>query len=755
MTSDNLSRAEILAADPLGKTVLRDMMAAELEALNWEWRFWARPSQLAPAGDWGIWLVLSGRGWGKTKTGAEWIRSVVCGKTPLGKGQYHRIAIVGETASDCRDVMVEGDSGLLGIHPVDFRPQYEPSKRRLTWPNGAVASLFNATEPDQLRGPQFDCFVAGTKVHARGDIYRIEHLMVGDPVLTRKGYRRVIETRCREATVGRIRFSNGSELIGTAEHPVLLSRGWTNMSDLREGDRICAIDASSGVENAGTRIAAGISNIAGPSGLTGQGFIGQFMRMLTAPFQRNWTYTIGTGTYSTMSQAISNSCPGQIIWLNTERPSLLSDVSGLISRFWNTLVWDAERSSNESEILPSMSVHHANTDGVMTSEESSGSVIIAEQNSKPLPETFAVSVVSTWEPVGLAPVFNIEVEDQPEYYANGVLVHNCAWSDESAKWRYSQETWDMLQFGLRLGDKPRQIVTTTPRPIKLIRQLLADAKTSDRVVVTRGSMNENRANLAASFVASIESKYKGTRLGRQELDAEVLEDVPDALWTREGLDRHRRKAGDALDLKRIVVAVDPAAKTNEFKEDGAATGIVAAGIGEDGRGYVLDDMTIRASPNQWARQAVALFDRLDADCIVAEINQGGDMVKETIQSVRPGLALKTVNATRGKWVRAEPIAALYEQGRVSHVGTFPELEDEMCAFGPNGMADGQSPDRLDALVWAFTELFPVMTRRVRSDPSNLPTSANLGHGNVKNSAGYGRVVQFPSRANLGHQQGKR
>jgi phage terminase large subunit-like protein len=232
-------------------------------------------------------------------------------------------------------------------------------------------------------------------------------------------------------------------------------------------------------------------------------------------------------------------------------------------------------------------------------------------------------------------------------------------------------------------------------------------------------------NLAESFLEQIERRYAGTRLGRQELYAEVLEDAPDALWTRANLDQHRRSEGKIPALKRIVVAIDPAAKTNELKEDGAATGIVAAGVGEDGRGYVLDDATIRASPNGWARRAVSVYDRFSADAIVGETNNGGDMVEATVRSVRGGVPFISVHASRGKWTRAEPVAALYEQGRISHVGTFAALEDEMVLFGPNGLADGVSPDRVDALVWALTELFPQITARVQPKP---PVSAPIHRG---------------------------
>lgn len=436
----------MLASHPERLTILKSLSEKQLGELRFDWRFWARPEQLPPSGNWTTWLILAGRGYGKTRTGAEWVRSQVCGSTPLTPGNGQWIALVAETAADARDVMVEGESGLLAIHPKDFRPMYEPSKRRVTWPNGAQATLYNATEPDQLRGPQ----------------------------------------------------------------------------------------------------------------------------------------------------------------------------------------------------------------------------------------------------------------------------QSIAWCDETAKWRYAQESWDMLQFGMRLGDNPQQIVTTTPRPIKLLQALIKDPS----CVVTRGSTYDNRSNLAPKFLEQMDRRYAGTRLGRQELNAEILDDAPDALWTRAGLDDHRRKAGQIPPLKRIVVAVDPAAKAHETPDEGAATGIVCVGIGDDGRGYVLDDGTIRGTPNAWARRAVALFDRYEADCIVGETNQGGDMVQATIRSVRPGVPFREVTATRGKWVRAEPIAALYEQGRVSHVGTFAELEDEMVAFGPNGMSDGSSPDRVDALVWAMTELFPAMTRKI-SKPGSV------------------------------------
>lgn len=404
-----------------------------LNQLQHCWRFWARPDQLAPETNWQIWAIIAGRGYGKTRTGAEWVQETATGQTPLDGGTYRRFALVAETAGDARDVMVEGESGILAVAPPGFRPKYEPSKRRLTWPNGAVATTFCAMEPDQLRGPQFDA----------------------------------------------------------------------------------------------------------------------------------------------------------------------------------------------------------------------------------------------------------------------------AWSDEMAKWRNMEATWDMLQFSLRLGEDPRQIVTTTPRPRKLLKQILDSPHTH----VTRGSTYDNRENLAGTFFDTIIKRYEGTRLGRQELNAEILEDVLGALWTRSAIEACR--VDEVPEFTRIVVGVDPA-----VTRTGDEVGIVAAATDKDENFYVLDDASQGGlSPQGWATKVVDLYNDLSADRIVAEVNQGGDLVESLIRQVDGSsgmnrISYKSVRATRGKVVRAEPIAALYEQGRVFHVGTFPELEDQMCAFTNDFDKNtaGYSPDRVDALVWALTEL---------------------------------------------------
>jgi phage terminase large subunit-like protein len=279
--------------------------------------------------------------------------------------------------------------------------------------------------------------------------------------------------------------------------------------------------------------------------------------------------------------------------------------------------------------------------------------------------------------------------------------HHWFVADELAAWQYP-ETWDMLMFGMRLGEHPQGVVATTPRPTKIIRELMAATTTH----LTRGNTFENADNLAPSFLSQIVAKYQGTRLGRQELEAEILDDVPGALWTRQLLDDYRIK--QVPELRRIVVAVDPAVTNNE---ESAATGIVVTGLGEDRHGYVLQDASMKGSPAEWGRKVVQLYDHYKADRIIAETNNGGDMIKHVITTAAADMHQKRerlhaevsftqVHASRGKYTRAEPVSALYEQGRIHHVGVLAALEDEMCTWLPGET----SPDRMDAMVWAFTEL---------------------------------------------------
>ncbi len=271
-----------------------------------------------------------------------------------------------------------------------------------------------------------------------------------------------------------------------------------------------------------------------------------------------------------------------------------------------------------------------------------------------------------------------------------------AWCDELAKWRYADAAFDMLQFGLRLGEHPRQVITTTPRPTALIKRLVKEP----RCAVTHAGTVANARHLPLAFFEAVTARYRGTRLGRQELDGEIVEERADALWSRAGIERCRVE--QAPPLHRIVVAVDPPASSGKGAD---ACGLVAAGLAEDGALYVIADETASGlTPAGWSRRAIALWRRLQADALVVEVNQGGDMVKAVIGEADPDVPVISVRAKKGKWLRAEPVAALYEQGRVRLAGVFPALEDEMCDFGLNGLSSGKSPDRLDAMVWAVSAL---------------------------------------------------
>ena len=268
-----------------------------------------------------------------------------------------------------------------------------------------------------------------------------------------------------------------------------------------------------------------------------------------------------------------------------------------------------------------------------------------------------------------------------------------AWCDELAAWQYP-DTFDQLMFGLRLGDDPRCVITTTPKPTPLIRNLLKRTN----IAITRGSTFENEANLAPTAVQQLREKYANTRLGRQELYAEVLDDTEGALWSYAMLDETRIEEKDVPEMERIVVAIDPAVTNNEGSDE---TGIVVAGRGQDGRYYVLADVSAKMSPDGWGRLAIDQFYKYRADRIVAETNNGGDLVERLLRNIDNAVPYTPVSASRGKLVRAEPIAALYEQKKVSHAGMFNELEEQLCTYS---IGSRKSPDRLDALVWALTEL---------------------------------------------------
>lgn len=412
---------------------LRGLSEPAFLALPWVFEFWALPHQLPPDGAWKTWVIMGGRGAGKTRAGAEWVRAEVEGARPTDPGRAKRVALVGETIDQVRDVMVFGDSGIMACTPPDRRPHWEATRKRLVWPNGATATAYSAHDPESLRGPQFDA----------------------------------------------------------------------------------------------------------------------------------------------------------------------------------------------------------------------------------------------------------------------------AWADELAKWKKADVAWDMLQFALRLGDNPRQVVTTTPRNVGTLKAILKNPST----VITHAPTVANRAYLAASFLEEVTARYAGTAQGRQELDGLLLEEAEGALWTHDRIEAAR--VDDAPPPDRIVVAVDPPVTGHGASDE---CGIVVAGVymtgaPQDWRAVVLEDASVsRASPEVWARAAVAAFHRHKADRMVAEVNQGGDLVQTLLRQIDGALPFRAVRANRGKALRAEPVAALYEQGRVAHLRGLDRLEDQMVRMTAQGFTGKGSPDRLDALVWALTDL---------------------------------------------------
>ena len=297
----------------------------------------------------------------------------------------------------------------------------------------------------------------------------------------------------------------------------------------------------------------------------------------------------------------------------------------------------------------------------------------------------------TWKNGAVAELFSADETEGlrgPQFSA--------AWCDELAKWRGAEAAWDMLQFGLRLGDCPQTVVTTTPRPSVFLKKLMSDAATA----TVHLSTADNADNLAPMFLAEMTRRYAGSVIGRQELLGELVEASSESLWRRSWIEDAR--AARPPEMRRVIVALDPPV-TSTARSD--ACGIIVAGLGVDGRAYVLADRTIQGrTPDVWAKAAIAAYDDFAADRMVAEINQGGDLVIGVVQQFKPNLPIVKVRATRGKWVRAEPVASLYAEGRVAHCGRFDALEDQLIAFGVDGSVKGKSPDRADALVWAITEL---------------------------------------------------
>jgi len=648
------------------------------------WNFpHARWDQHPPSGDWLTWAVAGGRGSGKTRSGSEWTNRII--------KVAPRIALIAPTSSDARDTLIEGESGILATAPPGERPTWEPSKRKLTFTNGAVAHTFSGEEPDRLRGPQHHCFVAGTPIQTPTGQKPVESLKIGDMVETRVGPRRIRDARSREAWVIS-RMVAGRLLTGTPDHLIWTeTRGWVPLSSVHAADRFVTWTGERT-----TRAGSTPTTKAGSTGVTDGCGSRRMAPCLLA------------------SRSITSTATKETTGSTTSSPSLLlSTVSSTVMSLGNASAPTAGKSGapqarggrasassanvNASE---SHSVRRINADerlaGASTVEASSR---LALDNSAHR----GASTHGAWRTV-----YNIEVEDQPEYFANGVLVHNCAWLDEPAHIDAIETVWSNLLFGLRLGQHPRICVTTTPLPTKWMKALIADPTTKHIVVSTYANIH----NLPPHFAKQILARYEGTRLGRQEIHGEILADVEGALWSYEYFDDHR--VDDApYPLDRIVVAVDPAG-TNRKKSD--ETGIVIVGVlGADF--YVLADWSGKYSPKGWAERVMTAYREFEADAVVVETNYGGDMVRSTLESVDESPRIVEVNSRRGKVIRADPIVALYEKERVHHIGkALGDLEDQLVSWVPGN----DSPDRLDALVHGITDLAKVVA------PSTISTPANLG-----------------------------
>lgn len=680
--------------------LLNELTEPQLEFFMHDWLFWARENQRLPIGDWTTWLILAGRGFGKTRTGVETTRAWV--------KNFRYVNLAGATADDARDIMIEGESGILAMCPRSERPFYKKSERKLLWPNGAASLIFTADEPDRARGKQSEklwCLIGSTQV-TMGDGSRkaIKDIKTGELVLTRKGPRRVLAVSSHMDTVGRVSFSNGSEIVGTGKHPMIQCNGVTTcLEDLSIGDCVptdtsaLTLAQSTNTEDRHWFTSIDISG--------NRSMVGCLRVMLSI---------IKMGTAQIIDSATLNVRAKQATLESTLLGMPTAQASRDPFRMCNVPTVDAILSAVRGSRFSD--VRAAQQNGQSQSAKSQGLALSVEHPLSQDEESSAASVVSTWEAVGSAEVFDLGIEGEPEFFANGLLSHNC---DEVAAWRY-RDAWDQLMLGLRLGSEPQCIATTTPRPTELIKEIIKDTAT----FVTRGTTYDNKANLAPAFFSRVIKKYEGTRLGRQELNAEILDSNPNALWTLQNIDLYRiSQASVPKNLQRIAIGVDPAVTSNT---DSAETGIVCAAVDfqDPQHFYVFEDASIEmASPDKWAQRVVDTYNTWSADRVVGEVNNGGELVESVIRGKSPNISYSEVRATRGKTRRAEPIAALYEQGRVHHVGCFSKMEDQMCEFDPSvELAEGKSPDRMDALVWAITEL---------SSDAYSPEPATAGRRSMK------------------------
>jgi phage terminase large subunit-like protein len=664
----------------------------QLEAMHrrYEWIATARPDQLPPD-DYLIWMLMAGRGSGKTRSGAEeiWWQAF---------SRPERIAVLGPTNNDVRKTAFEGESGLLARIPKSLVLNYNRTSLEL-WTRTVCGKEsyyvgYSAEEGERLRGPQHHrawCLVGETMVDTPIGPRRIDSISPGDLVSTRFGDREVTHVSSRLAPVRTVhmvgRDLHRTKLCGSLNHPILTDEGWVPLGDLEIGT--CVTGASSSVGRHGTDTEKDTTKAGSVD------FIASSGRRLLEKFLTATRSIIEIATLLTIDSRILSASASQSIagGIASRMVSSLFESTGRSYRMSSRSVSTAD-ASFFARSLRSAYARDVSRSEPTEREQPSESAGAAERSSCRYAETTALSVVSiTEQEDDVRTVYDLRVDDAHEFIANGVVVHNC---DELGAWgKNGQDVWDNLIFGLRLGDDPRIVVTTTPRTTPLVRAILGNTRT----VTSRASTFANSAHLPDAILNEYRKKYEGTRLGRQELYAELLEDVVGALWLDENIRHVSADVGlHDLVLTRVVVAVDPSGSKND------SIGIVVAGETPEGDYVVLGDRTCSGSPAVWGRSVVDAYEDFGADRVVAEVNYGGAMVEAVIRSVDPNVPYKEVRATRGKVVRAEPIAALYEQGRVTHVRGMTKLEEQMLLMTNDGFQGEGSPDRVDALVWALTDL---------------------------------------------------
>jgi len=691
------------------REALESLTSQQRLELQYNWRFWARPDQIPPEGDWNTFLALAGRGWGKTRAAAEWVRDQV-------KSGKKRLAYVCATNSDIEKVFVKGDSGILNCtwegdknHKgvVIGRPFWSPTKRTLFWYRNGVESnkdrdliakveCFSAEEPERLRGPQFEsaaCFVAGTLVETSTGKKPVESIRPKDLVLTTTGLHQVINTSQMPRQVGKTIFSDGSYLEGTEEHPIYTQRGWVALSELKLGDEVWKLSAyttmmcGSSVQTGTTPMATRDSTERLPETTWGK-----LMGMISTTLM---------GIKQTITQATSKNSQDQSI----SNSIIVRGVSqkGNLWEKEKPLVLTAEKNSSVN-VFPwvGRSAYLANVNEKWKSRKKFALASNAAKSSGHTQGLCVVSVASTWQPTAVKTVYNLHVETTQEYYANGILTHNC---DELCAWNKDKETWDMLQFCLRLGKHPKVFIATTPKSTALLREIMKNEKT----IIVSGSTYDNADNLASTYIEKLKADYEGTRLGKQEIYAEVLTENEGSLWTAEMVDRCQIERDEVPDLQRVVISVDHATTSNTESDE---TGIIVAGLDYNGVAYILEDHTFKGLPEEWASKAIELYYKEYFKCspskIIYEKNQGGDLIPTLVRTIDDSVPLRGVFASNSKIARAEPVSSLYERNMVKHVRnpengqSLTELETQMTTFEPLGKH--KSPDRYDAMVWALTDL---------------------------------------------------